>query len=218
LCSIACCSSVLTPLDHLAQGLQWIKKQERNAAILVISSTVTSSGLEAYLNSGVTSDLSPTQVVHFVPLSILAQRDVHDMARALYDRFPRQLRRVDHINDGEAPWYQYPSFTLSPDDPPKPHLTLQWPLRSFDVFGSWRWIHTAYGWSRDGQSLIVMISDGEGENWGVKVMPIPQDAKGQVKVKAIWDLANTFASTAAIEYRISICHLGIMAPDEIEGK
>lgn len=162
--------------------------------------------------------LSPTQIVHFVPLSTLVQRDVHDVARCIYDRFPRQLRRVDHVNQGEAPWYHYPSFTLSPEDPPKPHLTLAWPIKSLDIFGSWRWIHTAYAWSQDRQSLIIVISDAEGENWGVKVVPLGQGPKPQAKVKAVWDTAIAFGNTASIEYRVSVCHLGIMSPKEIEGK
>lgn len=208
----------LTRLDPLGPAMQWIAEQEGNAAILLICSSLTTSSLRTYLDPSLVSGIFPTQVIHFVPLSTLVQRDVHDVARALYDRFPRQLRRVDHVHEGEAPWYQYPSFTLSPDDPPKPNLTLQWPIKSFDVFGSWRWIHLAYGWSQDRQSLIVMVSDGEGEDWVVKVVPLSHDPKPQAKIKAVWDITSAFATSAATEHRISICHMGIMAPKEIEGK
>lgn len=218
LCLLHVSSNTNSALEPLAPALQWISKQEGNAAIIVVASSISSTNLQTYFSSSTLSGLSPTQVVHFVPMTAIAKRDVHDVARSLYDRFLRQLRRVDHVNEGEPPWYQYPSFTLSPDDPPKPKLTLQWPIKSYDVFGSWRWIHVAYSWSVDGQSIIVMISDAEGENWQVKVLPLDRGAKAQIKVKAIWDLANAFATAAAIEYRISVCHLGIMSPDEIECK
>lgn len=200
------------------QALDWFAKQDSNAAVIVVCSSVTSKSLATYLDPATLSKLSPTQIIHFLPLSTLMQRDFYDVARVIYDRFPRQPHRTHHVTEGEAPWYQYPSFTLSPEDPPKPKLTLQWPIKSFDVFGSWRWVHAAYAYSPDSQSIIVIVSDAEGENWQVKVIPTKPDATRSAKIGLVWEFASAFASSAAVEWRLSVCHLGLMRTDELEGE
>lgn len=207
--------------DPFGQALTWANKQDENtnAVVCVVLPSLDHTRLASYLDSSKLTKLSKTQLVHFVPLSMGWHRDVQDAARELYDRFPRQLRPV-HPNSGEAdtPWYQFPSFALCPPTPPKPHLTLQWPLKSFDVFGSWRWIHAAYGFSPAQNIITVFVSDSEGEDWQIKHIRAERSRKWQEKVAEVYQFIRQFADTAAIESRVSVCRFGLMDVGEVDGE
>lgn len=154
------------------------------------------------------------RIVHYLSLST-ESRSLANIARDIYDRLPRQLRVV-HPTEDQPTWYHYPSFTLAPAEPPKPHLTLQWPIKSFDVLGAWRWVHAAYAVDQITDSIVVFVADTEGDNWDVRVI---QDAgiDWAGRIEAVWEFVTHFAAAAAIEWRVSISSLGCMDPTEVEG-
>jgi hypothetical protein len=95
-------------------------------------------------------------------------------------------------------------------------LTLQWPIKSFDVLGAWRWVHAAYAVDQISDSVIVFVADTEGDNWDIRVI---QDAgiDWAGRIEAVWEFVTTFAAAAAIEWRVSISSLGCMDSPELQG-
>lgn len=205
-------------LDVFAQALAWVEKQDRDAAVFVMCDSAKRCRFETYFAASKVSTLPPNQVVQVIPSSSFAHRDNQDLARSLYDRFPRQLRLARPAENGIAPWFLYPAFTLCPESPPKPNLTLSWPIKSFDVFGSWRWVHGAYARSSDGRNISIMVSDAEGENWQVKVLRGLHSKSWSEVVSMIWTFLRDFSAGAAIEWRLSVCRLGVMEKLELDGE
>lgn len=162
-------------------------------------------------------ETKPNQTIHVMPLS-LDTRDISDAAREIYNSISYQTRPV-HPTEDPAPWHNYPTFTLAPIERPKPKLTMatEWPIRSFDVFGSWRWIHAAYTYDEETDTLIMFVVDAEGDDWDVKVESGLGD-EWRMRVEVMWDWISTFGDSAAIEWRVSICSLGIMEPVEMKGE
>jgi hypothetical protein len=162
-------------------------------------------------------DTKPNQAIHVLPLS-LETRDIPDAAREIYDSISYQVHQV-HLTDEPAPWHNYPTFTLAPTERPKPKLSmaLEWPIRSFDVFGSWRWVHAAYTYDDHTDSLTMFIMDAEGDDWDVK-LETGLGEEWSSRVQIIWDWICSFGESAAIEWRVSICSLGIMDPTEMRGE
>lgn len=161
------------------------------------------------------SKLSQNQIIHYLPLST-ELRDMPSVAKNVYDRLPRQLRVVDSEDD-QAPWYDYPSFTLAPPEPAKAHLTLQWPLKSYDVFGTWRWIHAAYALDQASGSIVVFVADAQGDNWDTQAIQ-NIDMAWDERIKTVWDYVTAFAEAASIEWRASVSSLGYTDPAEAKGE
>lgn len=180
--------------------------------------SIESSPLARYLGLAETDSLAPNQLIHFLPLAATRHRDIQYLARDLYDRVPRQIRPTDSVTAGNPAWFHFPAFTLCPESPPKPHLTLHWPIKSFDMFGSWRWVHAAYGYSSIQQAVIVFVADAEGENWQVKVIRDADPASWTHRVDAIWRFLRSFAQASAIEWRLSVCRLSLMDEAELHGQ
>ena len=157
------------------------------------------------------------QTIHILPLS-LDSRDIPDAAREIYNSISHQIRPV-HPTQDPVPWHDYPAFTLAPTERPKPKLTmgLDFPIQSFDVFGSWRWIHAAYTYDEESDTLAMFIVDAEGDDWDVKV-ETGLGAHWRNRVQAMWDWIVAFGDSAAIEWRVAICSLGIMGQDEMKGE
>ena len=162
-------------------------------------------------------ETKPNQAIHILPLS-LDTRDVPDAAREIYNSISQQIRPVFPTQD-PVPWHNYPTFTLAPTERPKPKLTMGTyvPIQSFDVFGSWRWIHAAYTYDEESDTLIMFIVDAEGDDWDVKVETGLGD-EWRIRVQAMWDWIVAFGDSAAIEWRVAICSLGIMGTDEMRGE
>jgi len=162
-------------------------------------------------------ETKPNQTIHILPLS-LDTRDIPDAAREIYNSISHQIRPVFPTQDS-IPWHNYPTFTLAPTERPKPRLTMGTyvPIQSFDVFGSWRWIHAAYTYDEETDTLTMFIVDAEGDDWDVKV-ETGLGNEWRMRVQAMWDWIVAFGDSAAIEWQVAICSLGIMEPDEMRGK
>jgi hypothetical protein len=63
-----------------------------------------------------------------------------------------------------------------------------------------------------------MVSDAEGVDWKVKVLRGVQSNSWSETVGIIWTFLRDFAAASAIEWRLSICRLGIMAKAELDGE
>jgi hypothetical protein len=117
----------------------------------------------------------------------------------------------------EPPAYlQYPRITLAPDDPPKPDLTLAWPLRSYDMLNRWRLVHCAYGYNEKLEMLVAYAIDAEGDGWEIRTWPGTPFIMLPGRVDELWELFTGFAAAAAIEWRVTISRLGIMGTDEYD--
>lgn len=162
-----------------------------------------------------------TCVIQPIPLSTVQPRQLDGLAFEVYDRLPRLVKRVETqgrpMNDRPA-FLQYPYFTLAADHPPKPALTLAWPLRSYDVLNKWRLVHGAYGYDASLEMLVAIVIDSEGEGWeirtwrGTNIIDLPN------KIEELWEFYSEFADVAAIEWRLTVSRLGIMTSDEHEGR
>jgi hypothetical protein len=196
--------------------LKWLNDHGGNAVIFfMLRSSSLFPDTKTLLGDSFRSKLAPNQLIHCLPL-LTEPRNIATAARDVYDRLPRQLRVVDP-RDPQPPWYHYPSFTLAPPEPPKAHLTLQWPLKSFDVFGTWRWIHAAYVMDWGTKSMTVFVANAEGDNWDVQVLQ-DSDMDWGKRIETIWDFVIAFAEAASVEWRASISSLGFMDPAEAKGK
>lgn len=164
--------------------------------------------------------IADSKVVQLIPTSIMHQRDLSDLATEVYNRLPRLIRPAHQRGSSEqlVPTYiQHPSFTLVPDTPPRPSFSLSWPLRSYDVLNRWRYAHAAYTYSAKLGVLVAFIIDAEGEINGVKTFRTA-DEGWKEKVEMLWSFFRDFADTmVAIEWRISICAMGLMEVDEVDG-
>ena len=149
----------------------------------------------------------------------MQQRQLQTLAFEVYDRLYRPVKRVEAqgVQMGEPPGYlQYPYFTLAPENPPKPALTLVWPLRSYDVLNKGRLIHGAYGYDARSEMLVAFAVDAEGEKWDVRTW---REKCGTAKqVENLWEYLTGFATASAIEWRLTISHLGSMTSDKYTGK
>ena len=161
-----------------------------------------------------------TCFVHLTPLSALHPRQLEALAFEVYDRMPRLVKRVEvrGLPMDEAPVHlQYPSFTLAPDGPPKPAFTLAWPLRSYDVLNKWRLAHCAYGYDARTEMLVAFAIDAEGEEWRVKTWRDISGPRLMECIEGLWEFFTVFATTAAIEWRLTLSRLGAMSWDEYDG-
>jgi hypothetical protein len=163
----------------------------------------------------ISAQTKPNQAVHVLPLS-LAPRDLADAANEIYNSISRQVRLV-HPAEEPAPWHNYPSFTLAPPTRPKPQMTLHWPLKSFDVLSAWRSLHAAYSFDESSGCLSMFVADVEGDDWTVRVENCP-GSEWRTRAKFIWDFITTFADTAAVEWHVTVCSLGLMVPEELKGR
>ena len=164
-----------------------------------------------------------TCVVHLLTKTAMRPGEMDSLAYDVYDRLPRLVKRVrnrgqsihdfSYIEDRSSPYLQYPRFTLAPNSPLKPALTLAWPLRSYDVLHKWRMIHVAYGYDPKRSMMVAFGIDSEGDGWEVRTW---RDVQGITD--EIWDFASTFATSSAIEWRLTISRLGVMATEEYSGR
>lgn len=111
---------------------------------------------------------------------------------------------------------QYSSFTLVAQTH-KPELVLAWPLRSYDVMNKWRIIHIGYSFDESLDWLVTFGVDSEGEAWEIKHWKITSKPIAY-SIGEIWRWSKEFASKLAVEWRLSICRLGMMSVEEIEGE
>jgi len=160
------------------------------------------------------------EAIHVLPLSLEA-RDLSDAAYEVYNSISRQAHLV-HQTDEPAPWYNYPSFTMARTDRPKPQLSMDCSLPlSYDVLGSYRWIHAAYDVDEKTGLTTIFVADQEGDDWVIKVDTDAAAASGQswmARAHSIWDTVSAFADTAATSWRLTVCSLGFMVPDELQGE
>lgn len=150
--------------------------------------------------------------VHIVLTSAIQPRHLPDIAVDVYNRIPRLQYclqpSLPHMPAPRSPMYfQYPSFTLAPDDAPKPALTLEWPLRSYDVLNRWRYVHAAYTFNSVSGLMVIFIIDSEGENFEVKTYRT-KDVGMAERMGLVWKICLDFAEVAAIEWRMSITRVG----------
>ncbi len=118
----------------------------------------------------------------------------------------------------EPPAYlQYSRFTLAPDQPPKLALTLAWPLKSYDVLNRWRLVHGAYGYDARTGLLVAFVIDAEGEVWEMRTWRDILPSAVSEHVEKLWESFADIATTAAIEWRLTVSRLGIMTSEEYEG-
>jgi len=162
-------------------------------------------------------ETAPNQATHILPLS-LETRDIPDAARDIYNAISHQVRLV-HPVDEPASWHNYPTFTLAPTERPKPKLTMavDWPISSYDVLGSWRWIHAAYTYDEETDTLVMFVMDAEGDDWDVRV-ETGLGNEWRIRAQTMWNWIREFGNSAAIEWRALICSLGTMGPDETYGE
>lgn len=158
---------------------------------------------------------STARIVHIVPAS-LQRKQLYKLAFDVYNRIPRLVQPVVSRSIGTAAaWYQYPSFTLAPDETPKPQITMSWPLRSYDIMNRWRMVHAAYSYNRDTGVAMAVVLDSEGENWRVQVWT-DADLGGRSVHEAIYAFCAEFAATAAIEWHLVLARLGSPIDGEME--
>ncbi|ORY31634.1 hypothetical protein BCR39DRAFT_526047 [Naematelia encephala] len=156
-----------------------------------------------------------TVITHYLTLSDIEPSRLENTAFDVFNRMPRLLQQKDvHISsDSNRSYMQYPSFTIAPDHPPRPALTLAWPLRSYDVFNKWRLVHGGYIVTLD--TMIAFVIDAEGENFQVKSWKVREKGWKQ-RLEVLWVFLAGFARVAAVEWRLSISALGGMTDEEQE--
>ena len=140
-----------------------------------------------------------------------------------YNLVPRIVRRVNShrpsflsnsAEPNEEVFMQYPHFTLAPDSPPKPIITLGWPVKSYDILNRWRLLHCAYTYDPDRALVIACAIDGQGDNWELRHW-IVQSAREAVE--RVWDWSTQWAGDQSVEWRLGICRHGSMSADEYQG-
>ena len=163
-------------------------------------------------------EIRQNEAIHVLPLSLEA-RDLSDAAYEVYNSISRQAHPV-HPTDAPAPCYNYPAFTMARTDRPKPQLSMDCSIPlSYDVLGSYRWIHAAYDVDEKTGLTTIFVADQEGDDWVIKVDT--DTASGQswiARAHSIWDTVSAFADTAATSWRLTVCSLGLMVPDELQGE
>lgn len=162
--------------------------------------------------------LPQTVIIHTVLASAIQPRQLPDLAFDVYNRIPRllhQLPSASHAGLASPTYLQYPSFTLAPDQSPKPELTLQWPLRSYDILNRWRYVHAAYSYDPESGLVAVFIIDAEGENYEVKTFRA-EGMKMSERLGKIWKFCVGFAEIAAIEWRMTLTRVGSAGKDELD--
>lgn len=134
-----------------------------------------------------------------------------------FDVYNRISRPVHKVQSGESSAqsvrYQYPTFTIAPDETVKPSISMSWPLQSYDVLNRWRLIHAAYTTDIATGTITAFVIDSEGENWRVQTYSNSDMAQVQ---ESIWSLCAEFAASAAIEWHLVLTRLGSPLIGEME--
>lgn len=162
--------------------------------------------------------LPESRIVHVVPLSAIRPQSLPDLAFDVYNRIPRLLHRVESRGTplpGPPTYFQYPSFTLAADSPPKPTLSLSWPLQSYDMLNRWRFVHAAYTLHAGSGLLIAFVMDAEGENYDVRNWH-STDMTELDRIRELWKFFVEFAEVAAIEWRMTITSVGEVSNDHVQ--
>jgi len=83
-------------------------------------------------------------------------------------------------------------------------------------------VHAGYGYSAELEMIVAFVVDAESEEWRVKTWP-GLSSGGNVgpeeiakRVGRLWDFFEDFARASAIEWRMTICSLGLVPIGEIE--
>jgi hypothetical protein len=142
-----------------------------------------------------------TTLVHLVTSTSLQPRNLPSLAFEIYDKLSRPVHPVQHSSKSNTTYLSYPHFTLAPDDPPKVQLTLQWPIRNYELLNKWRWVHAGYSIDWALGLGVGFVVDGQGEAW----------------VEGFWTWFEGIAQGLAAEWRGAICRTGLMRADEAEG-
>jgi hypothetical protein len=161
--------------------------------------------------------------VHLLSTSTGQSRRYLSIAHEVYNRVTRPVQRVKERGrtlPGSTTYLQAPTFTLAPDTPPTPTLTLQWPLKSYDVYNQWRILHGGYDLLEEGNMVIAFVMDGEGEGWTAKAWRVGgKGGKWVVEaVRMVWEFFSAYAATVAVEWRLAVCRYGLMVKEEVEGE
>ncbi|KAL1410803.1 hypothetical protein Q8F55_001745 [Vanrija albida] len=162
---------------------------------------------------------SNTSWLYVVPAWSISVGNLPGMAFEVYDLVPREIRRVTPHGKplaALAAWMPYHAFTLSPDPPPKPQLSMAWPQRSFDVLNRWRLVHGAYTFIPSLDVLLVAVVDTNGDACTIRALRLDGKGTARERVAAAWDVFAQFAAMAATEWRLVICSYGIMPRDELD--
>ena len=208
------------PADVLTAAL--LTAQHTNSVIYVLLPPSNSTTLLPLLEKLFSPSMTPTETcfAHVLPIAAIQPCQVQNLAFEVYDRILKPIRPISLRGfplDASPPSHlQYPSFTLASDAPPKPELTLAWPLRSYDVMNKWRMIHGGYVTDFSTKKTVAFVIDAQGEGWKVKSWPIGEQ-RAQERVHEVWKFINEFAEVAAVEWRLAICSLGLMDADELSG-
>jgi hypothetical protein len=164
---------------------------------------------------------SHTCHIHICTTSYIQASHLPPIAFEVYDRIPRQIRRTEAYGTQlkEPPaWMKFPRFTLAPDEPPKLNLTLNWPLRSYDLLNKWRLVHGAYTYDNKVGVLVAFVIDSEGENYEVKTWKLDEGQGLRKVLEWLWTFFEGFAEMSALEWRLAVCRLGVISREEVNGE
>ena len=169
-----------------------------------------------------TIPLADTTVVKLIPPNATLPDQTQQIAFEVYNQLPRPIQPISlrglrmGIPDTQM-YAQYPAWTLSPDKPVRPELTLNWPLKSYDVLNRWRIVHAAYGVDVTRKSAMGYVIDDQGEGWATKTLALGENGIGGV-IEGLWVWFKEFAMKCSAEYRLIICAVGSMTKLEVEGQ
>lgn len=193
-----------------------------NTVVYVILPSINPGPLATLISELLQAKRSGSETIFtkLIPRSALDVHDTQDIVFEVYDRISRPVQGISLRGiptDLAYPYVQYPAFTLAPPTPPKPELTLAWPLRSYDVFNRWRIVHCAYGIDQASKKAVGFAIDAQGEGWKSTVVSLGEAGVAGI-VEALWGFFKEFAGKASVEYRLAICCVGSISKTELDGE
>ncbi|BEJ15307.1 hypothetical protein CspHIS471_0410740 [Cutaneotrichosporon sp. HIS471] len=183
--------------------------------VFVLTSTTT---LSPATLAPLLAQKAQTNWVYPLPLSALHPSNLATVAFQVYDLVPRQVDRVTMFGkplDMPKVWMPYHAFTLAGEATPKPELSMAWPQRNYDVLNRWRFVHAAYAWVPEWETVVVAVADGNGDALDVQALKM-DSCVARDRVARVWEVVRSFASEAATEWRASVTRHGLMFADELD--
>ncbi|WWD19869.1 hypothetical protein CI109_104337 [Kwoniella shandongensis] len=164
---------------------------------------------------------SERTIIHLLTPSSLSSANLPRLRLSVYDRMPRPVhpisirgRPLDEVGGRNLP---HMAFTLAKrDEDNKPEFLMSWPLRSYDVMNRWKFVHATYTVNEELGFMVGFVVDSEAEAWDMKVWRLEMGTSVSERVGMVWEWARRIASEWVIEWRLSVCKVGLMSLDEIQ--
>ncbi|KAK8853441.1 hypothetical protein IAR55_004147 [Kwoniella newhampshirensis] len=160
-------------------------------------------------------------IIHLLTPSSLSSVNYSQLNLNVYDRIPRPIHPIsirghplDDVTEQNLP---HMAFTLAKrEEDVKPEFLMTWPLRSYDVMNRWKMVHATYAVNEELGVMVGFMMDSGAEAWDMKVWRTAIDVTIQERVGILWDWAKRMAGEWVVEWRMSMCKVGLMSHDELQ--